>query len=66
MFIELYDENDTYGILEISPDISEKEIQKLVDKYKKTEEDFNFDGLVEFLKKKKFVVKGIAPIGIFF
>lgn len=67
MFIQLYDDNDTYGILEITPDISAAEIDRLVSQYKKTdEEEFNADGLVEYLKKDGFIVKAIEPIRVFF
>jgi len=39
MYFELFDDNGTYGIFEISRELSTKELQKLVDEYKKTDEE---------------------------
>ena len=67
MYFELYDDNGTYGVFELTPNISRKELQKLVDNYKKTdEEEYNVDDLQKFLSKKGFHTKNIEPIGIFF
>lgn len=66
MYFQLLDDNDTYGIFELSPDIPFTKLQDLVDEYKKTDEEFNADDLKPFLQKKGFVIRSIDYEGIYF
>lgn len=55
-YYELFDNEDTYGVIRIL-EVKERKFIKLVNQYKKEDPDeFNIDDLVEFLRKKEYQV----------
>ena len=63
-YYELGDEEGTYGI--VATPLSKKEFEKLVEEYKATDEYYNNEDLIEFLKEKGIKAELIEPEEVYF
>ena len=63
-YYELTDEEGSYGIVATS--LSREEFEKLVEEYKATDEYYNNEDLIEFLKEKGIEAELIEPEEVYF
>jgi len=63
-YYQLEDDEDTYGI--VATPLPREEFERLVEEYKATDEYYNNEGLVEFLKNKGYEAELIEPESVWF
>ena len=63
-YYQLEDDEDTYGI--VATPLRREEFEKLVEEYKATDECYDNEGLVEFLKNKGYEAELIEPESVWF